>query len=438
MTVDESIPKQRFVLPNPNIDTSSLRVRVQSSSTDSTLEVFTLSDDITEVKATSPVYFLQEVEDGLYELYFGNGVVGKKVRHGNIIIIDYQISKGPLANNGRFFVPATAVGGYPASRVVVTPLTVSYGGLDAETTEQIKFAAPKNFEAQNRAVTIEDYKTVLQRDYPNLESIAVWGGESEVPPQYGKVYVSLKPMKGFVVTEAVKRTITKDILKRRNLVSVIPEVKDPDYIYLLVDCKVKYNPAVTFKSLGDIQGIVFDSITAFGNVELGKFDRVLKYSRMLSAIDSADTSISSNLTSIRLQKRFKPRLDAKTNYSFNMNNPVKPLTFVSSSFIVVHDNFLYTAGDTHRVEDDGLGNLYLIKSAIGSPDSVVKKAGTINYATGQIELQELMPYDLISADFISLTMTPQENDVTPLRNTILIILPSDITVSVSASATPQV
>lgn len=430
--VDLRVPKQRFLLPDNRIDTSTLTVRVQKSVSNNMTEVFTLADDITEVKKDSKVYFLQEVEEGKFEVYFGDGIIGRALQDGNIVILDYIVTSADAANGANAFFPVTQVANIGAQFITVSTVTVAHSGAAPETTDQIRFAAPKNWEAQNRAVTVQDYKTLIAKDYPVLDSVAVWGGEDHVPPQYGKVFLSLKPVEGFVVTEEAKQYIIRDVLKRRNIVSVIPEVMDPDYTYLLVNCKVRYRPAETDKNQGEITNITYEAIRSYNKDELGRFDRMLKYSRLLNTIDVADTSISNNLTTLKMRKRFRPRLMATTNYSFDLHNPIRKFSFYSSQFVVAQDPLVqYNEGDIHYLEDDGSGTIWIVRIVKGLPNERMKKAGTINYATGEILIRELNPFLLVEegALDIDIFMTPEENDIVPKRNNILTILDSDITVN---------
>jgi hypothetical protein len=429
--VDKSLPSQRFVLPNASIDTRALTVRVQRSSTDTTLDSYVLASNLLELKSDTKAYFLQEVEDQKYEITFGDGIIGNALVDGNIVIVDYVLSKGPVANGAASFMPAAPLAGYPANLTTVTTLVPAAGGLYGETTDQIRFAAPKNYEAQGRAVTVSDYKLLITQDYTNVDSVAVWGGEDSVPPQYGKVFISIKPVKGFVITENAKALVVENIVRKRNVVSVIPEFIDPDYTFITVNCRVRYNPSNTFKTDGDIQTGAYSAIITYSTLELDKFDRELRYSRLLTAIDNSDASITNNLTTIQMKKTFKPRYDVATNYDFDFHNPVLEGSVSSSTCVVVHDPLLlspYTDGKTYTILDDRLGNLLLYEHGIGIPDVSVRKVGTINYTTGQVHLDQFMPYVGDETNTVSLIMTPKENDVLPLRNNILFIKPEDVSV----------
>ena len=435
--VDMSIPNQRFVLPNPNIDTTTLTVQVQASGSNTTTQAFYLATDLLQITATSPVYFLQEVENEQFEIYFGDGIIGQALLDGNVIQVTYILSDGSAANGATTFVPTSVVAGYQKYLTTTTTLANAAGGQDIETTDEIKFAAPKNYEAQGRAVTVSDYTVLLQNNYTNLDSVAVWGGEDMTPPQYGKVYISIKPINGYVTTETTKALIVSKILRQINIVSVIPEVIDPVYIFIIVNCVVKYNPSATTNTEGGIAAEAYNAIVAYAQSNLDKFNLELRYSKMLAAIDASDPSITNNLTTIQMKSVFQPQLDVVANYQFSMNNPIAPGTLTSTSFVTVNDPFLsiaYVNGNTYTFGDDGKGNVTMIQNGIGIPSAVVRAlCGTVNYTTGAILLQEIIPDAADVNGNISLIMTPALNDIIPLQNNILYINPADITVTVIAN-----
>jgi hypothetical protein len=437
ITVSSNIPNQRFLLPNSSVDTSTITVRVQQSQSNTTLTTFVLADNLLELKNNTNAYFLQEVENQQFEIKFGDGVIGSALVDGNIVIVDYVVSDGPLANGANSFTALTPVAGYPQQITNIVTLVAAAGGLDAETTDQIRFSAPKNYEAQRRAVTTADYVLAITEAYSNADSVAVWGGEENVPPQYGKVFVSIKPVKGFVITEEAKALVLQNLIRPYNIVSVIPEFIDPDYTFIIVNCTVKYNPANTFKTEGDIGSATYSAITSYAASNLDKFDLEFRYSKLLSAIDNSDTSITNNLTTIRLKKIFAPTMELIQNYELNFYNPVVPGTLSSSNFIVVHDPLLlvpYVNGNTYSLVDSN-GTIQLIQHGIGSPDAVVRKScGTVNYKTGRITLQEFIPYQADANGDILIYMNAQQNDIIPVRNNILFIDPADVFITVLANA----
>lgn len=433
-TVDSTIIGQRFLLPNPSVDTSVLTVRIQTSSTNTILTTFVLADNLLELKGNTNAYFLQEAENQQFEVKFGDGIIGSALIDGNIVVIDYIVSSGDLANGSSLFTPTFPLSGYNLNRTTITTLVPAAGGLPIETIDQIKFSAPKNFEAQGRAVTASDYILHISEQYTNADSVTVWGGEDNIPPQYGKVFISIKPVLGFVVTETAKSLVVQDIVRKINVISVIPEFIDPDYTFIIINCKVKYNPSNTFKTDGDINSGAYNAIVNYAQLALDKFDLEFRYSKLLSAIDDSDASITNNLTTIQMKKIFSPAFEVVTNYDFDVNNGILPGSLSSSSFVVVHDPLLltpYTNGKTYTFQDDRItGNIQLVEHGIGIPDSVVRICGSINYATGHISLKEFIPFQADADGEISLIMTPQENDIIPVRNNILFIKPEDIFVTV--------
>jgi len=437
-TVNSQAVNQRFVLPSSKIDTRAITVRVQTSTSNTTLTTYVLADNLLELKSDTKAYFLQEVEDQKYEVKFGDGIICQKLTDGNVVVVDYIISDGPNPNGALSFTPNVPVAGYPVRAVSVTTLVPAAGGLEAETTEEIRFAAPKNYEAQGRAVTAKDYITTVQQQYTNADSVAVWGGEENIPPQYGKVFVSIKPVEGYVITEEAKALVLQNIIRKRNVVSVIPEFLDPDYTFLIVNSTVKYNPANTFKTEGDIRTTAYDAIVTYSTENLDKFDLEFRYSKLLSAIDNSETSITNNLSTITMKKVLLPTSDLIANYQLDYYNAVKPGTLVSSSFVTVHDPKLlvpYQNGCTYTLQDDSNGIIQMVQHRIGTPNAVVRDCGTVDYTTGRIILQEFMPYYLDGTDGnISVTMSPSENDIIPVRNNILYIRPEDIFVTVLANA----
>lgn len=438
-TVDLQNSNQRFVIPNSNVDTTTLTVRVQASSTNTAVTVFNLADDVNGIDNTSNVYFLQETEDGQYEVYFGDGVIGSALADQNIVILQYIACNADTPNGATTFTAVSAVGGF--TNVSVTTTDNAFGGEERQSTDSIKFEAPKNYQAQNRAVTAQDYATILKRDYPNADSLAIWGGEDNDPPTYGKVFISLKPKSGFVITEATKQAIITDILKPMNVVTVIPEIIDPDYIFVEVNSVVKFDTAKTTLTGDAIKALVLNTINNYNDTDISKFDSYFRFSVLSRDIDNTETSITNNLTTIKAQKRFVPTLDVFQNItlSFNTNNAITPGTITSSKFVVTQDNTYsqaFQAGDVFGFDDDGIGNVRVYKQS-GSTKVVVKPiAGSINYATGTISITNFLPHSVVDpSGIIKVSAVPVSNDVITVRNNIIVIDPIDVTVTMFANPT---
>jgi hypothetical protein len=432
-TVDSTIPNQKFILPSAFVDTSTLTVQIQKSITDPSTDTYTLADNFLQVTSTTQAYFLQETENGCFEVYFGDGIVGRDVNDGNVVLLNYVICHGPTANGASTFTPSQPLGGYSLTNTRVTTVIPASGGADPEDVEKIRFNAPKAFETQGRAVTAADYNLLIKTQYKNADSVIVWGGETEDPPQYGKVFISIKPVNGFVITEAEKTLVLADIISSRNIVSVIPQFVDPDYTYLEVSSTVRYIASNTTKTIGNIQTLAYNAIVNYATSELDQFYNGFKYSRLLAAIDNCDLSVTNNLTTIRMKKIFKPTLNAVQSYTFNMNAAVTPGSFSSTSFITISDpllNLPYVAGNTYRIVDDASGNLNMIQSSIGNPDRIARPCGRIDYKTGVFTIATIMPAIVDANGQISVSMTTSDNKIEPIRNNILFINPSDIKLTV--------
>jgi hypothetical protein len=434
--VDSFLLNQRFLLPSAMVDTSTLIVQVQNSLTDQTLTTFTLADNFLQITATTNAFFLQESENGAFEVLFGDGVVGAKPSDGNLISLSYIITHGPDGNGAKFFVPSQQLSDrYTLANTRVSTIVPAAGGAISESIDSIRFNAPKNFETQGRAVTANDYELLVKNLYTNCDSVVVWGGETMSPPQWGKVFVSIKPIDGFVITDSAKQLVLTNIINQRNMVSIIPQFVDPDYTYIIVTSVVKYIPSSTTKTMGSIQALAYNAILSFSVSDLDKFFSGFKYSKLVAAIDACDQSVSNNITSIQMKKVFSPLLNVVQTTTFFMNSMIAPGTITSSSFVSATDplmNFPYSTGSTYAIEDDGAGNLLMTQSAIGIPKRVVRNCGTVDYTSGTVTITAIIPSSADVNGKISITMTPATNDISPLMNNLLFINPSDVLVTALA------
>ena len=319
-TVNSSNLEQQFIIPSAAVDTTTLVVSVQASSSDITTETYTLNTDYATLTPTAQTYFLQEIEDGQYEVYFGDGVTGKKPIDGNIVILDYVVTNGTLADGAKAFTAASTIGGYSDIAVTTTGSNSSGGG-DAETVDSIKFNAPLKYATQGRAVTPDDYKAIVPSVYTNIKSIQCWGGEDNDPPIYGKVYIAIRPNTGTSLTTTTKNSITTS-LKNYNVASIVPEIVDAEILYLVLGVTAKYNSTVTEKSKSDIKALVETTVSSFNTNNLQKFDSVFRHSNLLRNIDETDTSILSSTATMKLKRVVSPTLNAITKYTVSFNNTV--------------------------------------------------------------------------------------------------------------------
>jgi len=426
---------QKFILPNANTDTDTLSVTVQVSSSDTDSTVYTLANDITTINSTSTIYFLDEIEDGRYEIQFGDGVLGKNLANGNIVILSSLICDANTTNGAKSFSVVSEVGGYSNVKVVTT--STAEGGAEAADVEEIKFNAPKNYEAQNRCVTIFDYVTMIKKDYSGADAVVAWGGEDADPPVYGKVYVAIKPTSGTILSDSSKTLIKDTILNKRNIVGVTPEIVDPDYMYLKVTSTVKYDSGMTTNSASVLKSTVSTAVTDFGDTNLKSFDKSFRYSNLTQVIDEAEVSVKSNQTSIIIKRYLYPLLGSSAAYTLPFSNQIyhPANTFwgaVTSSEFSYNDSVDALWTGCKLQDSDGVVQVYRTS---GEARIVVdNNVGTITYLSGKMELKSFNPVSIGSAttgntEPMEVFVTPASADILPLREQIILIESGDITIT---------
>ena len=418
-TVNSSNLEQQFIIPSANVDTNTLKVRVQNSSSDITTTTYTLNTDYTNLTSTSTKYFLQEVEDGRFEVYFGDGVSGQKPVDGNIVILDYVVTNGSDADGASAFTAASTIGGY--SNITVTTISSASGGGLSESVDSIKFNAPLKFAAQTRAVTPDDYKTIVPSIYTNIKSLSVWGGEDNDPAVYGQVYISIKPNTGTTLTTTTKNSIVNS-LKAFNVASITPVIVDPITLLLDLTTTVKYNSTISEKTNTDIRALVETAISTFNTNNLQKFDSVFRHSNLLKAIDDADQAILSSTVAVKLKRKITPTLNASTKYTINFNNAGYHPSENHSQTVLESSGF-FLAGNTNEqyIDDNGSGIVRTFYLLGGTTKTITNaSAGTINYNTGEVVLTSLNVTSVENADgTIDITLKPDSNDIIPVRNQVI-------------------
>ena len=435
-TADTTDVDQRFLINSANADTTTLTVQVQNSSTDTTTNTYTKATSITELDSDSKVYFLQESEDGKFEVYFGDGVVGKAIENGNIIILKYVVTNKTAANGASSFSLSGNIGGN--TNVTITVNSNAANGSEAETKESIKFKAPKSYAAQDRAVTVNDYKIKVEELYANASSVSAWGGEDNDTPFYGRVYIAIKAASGSTLTDTTKDDLVTQ-LKKFSVASVTPVIVDPETTSVLLTSNIKFDEKQTTKTSAEIKTLVTNAVTNYNTSTLQKFDSVLRYSKLLETIDDADTSILSNITTLKLRKSFTPTLSSSTNYTVNFSNALyNPHSghntsaggiLSSTGFKVANDSNVYF------FDDDGQGNVrryYLIGSVRTYVDNT---AGTITYSSGSVAINALTIASIenirgSASSVIELTVTPNSNDIVPVRAPVVDIAVANSTFTV--------
>lgn len=428
----------RYVINTLNVETDSLEVYVKSSIYSTETEYYNLISDLVVLNPTTPIFYLFETTDRKYEVRFGDGVLGKKPVAGNIVNIMFQTSNGSMANSISDFVLSgvllsSANTSFTDSDIEFTSIEKSYGGSEEEGVDSIRINALNNFRTQGRAVTADDYKFFLERDYPLADSISVWGGQDNKPyPIYGKVFISFKPKDGFYLTNTAKTQILEDIIKSKNILSVIPEIIDPDYTFLEIIASVKYNSTKTLYSASELGTLIKSAIIDYNNFTLTKFGTRFNYSKFTTLIDDVDSSINGNLTKVLIKKNLTPTLNRSLNYTIDFQNEVRRGTLYSKAgFYATNNSSLNYPSVELYLDDDSLGFVRVYKySTSGDKQYLNTKAGTVDYINGIVVLSSFMPSSTMKLDnSIDLVVEPMEYDVSSERNNILTILENDIIVN---------
>ena len=424
-TVDETDVDQKFIIPSSNADTSTLKVIVQNSATDTSSNTYTLSSGFSGVGSDSKVYFIQESTDGKFEVYFGDGVTGKKLENGNVVILEYIVTNKTSSNGAKTFALQGSVGGF--TNVSITTNSVSQGGADSEDNESVKFNAPLNFAAQDRAVTTTDYETLVKGIYPNALSVSAWGGEDDETPRYGIVKIAIKPGSGSTLTDQTKLDIVNG-LKPFNVASVKPEIVDPETTSVLLTTNAKYDAKATTKSKDTLKSDIISTITNYNTGTLQKFDSVFRHSKLTGLIDDTDASILSNVTTLKIRKSFTPSISSSAAYNVYFRNALyNPHSGHNSAMggILSSTGFKVTGSDAEQfLDDDGQGNVRRFFLVSGVKTYANNTQGTIDYATGQVTLNSLNIASIsnirgAASTVVEITVVPASNDVVPVRDQIV-------------------
>jgi len=410
----------KYVLPNKNVDTSSISVRIQESSSNLANTVFTEATNIREVNSSSTVYYLQETADQQYELYFSTGALGKPLKNNQIVIVDYRVCNGNETNGANTFTIDTLniTPNYTSASILVN--SVARGGHPIETVDSIKFNAPRNFEVQNRAVVNNDYQRILLNENTDLQSVTSFGGEQAEPAVFGKVFIAIKPFQEQFTTALRKQEIRETILDRTPL-GIDPVIIDPEYIFIIPIVTTFYDALKTTLTASSTTASIRAAIDSFDEKNLERFGNKLRFSRFVRALDNTDDGILNNSVSINIQKRFVPNTQVAEKVTLRFNNAITPNTMSSTRFTFNgFDAFL---------DDDGLGNVNIFRfNADKQKVNIVTAIGSINYNTGLVEIERFNPsaYDGIE---IKVSVKPVSLDVTPVREQILIMRGSDSTIT---------
>jgi len=439
-TVDSSDPDQRFVINSARADTSTLKVKVQNSISDTTTATYNLATSITGLDDSSRVYFIQEVEDNKFEIYFGDGIVGKSLDDGNIVILEYIVTNKTEANNASTFTLSGTIGGF--SDVTITTNSAAQGGSEGQSKESIRFNAPLQYSAQDRAVTTSDYETKVLELYPNAQSVSAWGGEDDETPVYGVVKIAIKAASGSTLTDTTKQSIITQ-LKRFNVASVRPEIIDPETTTILLTSNVKYDEKSTTKTADTLKSEIITALNNYTTNNLEKFDKVFRYSKIVELIDDTDSSILSNITTIKMRKTLTPLLNTSARYDIYFRNSIynPHPEHKSAQGGVLETSGFKISGDTNNrvyyLDDDGNGNIRRYYLTGSTRNYVNNTQGTISYSTGQITVSSLSISSVenirgASSSVIEFTTQPNSNDIIPVRDQIIEIDVGNSSITVEA------
>ena len=417
--------QSRYTISNIDCDISTLTVDVLANINSTVTTKFKKVTDILTVTSTDNVYFIKEIENGLYEIQFGNDRIGKSVNNGNVIRLSYFVTSKSNANGARIFNSESL-----SNSVISTKLS-SRGGAEAETIDEVKHNAPRFYSASNRAVTNEDYRAVIINNFPNVKAIQVWGGDEDIPPVYGKVFISIAPKDNVVLTDAEKVIIKEDILKSKKVVTITPEFVDPTYLNIALKTTIYYNPNVTTQTANTLVTQVKNNILKYNDTDLRLFDSIFRFSKLMNIIDSTDQSITSNISSFTISRRLLPKFNIIANYNFHIDNPIYSAGVPENA---VTSNGFYVYGDSkiQYIRDDGYGNLQ--RYYLDSNNNIVvvnSNQGTVTYSNGEINLVSLNITRLAQAELI-FTLKLQSNDIISIREHIVRIEPLQLVVSAIA------
>jgi hypothetical protein len=441
-----------FEIPSSTIDKNILKVFVLKSNADRTGfdTIWQENTNYIELDPTSKVYFINENYRGRYEVSFGDGILGQKPEKGNVIVINYFETDGFAANgigsNDTADSPAFTFSGIGGDdfNSMVSVVTFAINGAGKESDLSVKYTAPKYYQAQDRAVTLNDYESIVIREVESVSSVRVWGGEDNDPPTYGKVYLSVIPKNGFVFSDAQKQHVVQNVLSNKNLVTVDVEIVDPDFTYIIINANVVYDSRTSSQSESAIKNLVRNAIASYSLTNLGKFNTNFRYSILSRLIDLSTASVVSNRIDTKVAKRLVPLSGANNytlSYSAEFYHPYDGYQSVISSSIFSHKDSENVVRDCF-LEDDGFGNVSMFTTTNGTKTLVKKNIGTVDYSMGKIILVDFAPTSTGSKLYIEIMATPdQKNDIAAQRNQVLFIdplSPNQINITMRDAATRKV
>jgi hypothetical protein len=447
--VDSSDLDQRFILNDPRCDTTTLTVKVQTSASDTATTTYTKATDISQLSRSSTVYFLQEIEAGRFEVYFGDGVVSQSISDGNIVELSYVVTNKTLANGASSFSSAGTID--TVTDITLTTVANASGGTEGESLQSIKLNAPLDFAAQGRAVTTEDYRLYAKKLFPNAQTVSVWGGEDgsyntssgvSATAEYGKVFISIKSTTGENLTTTQKDQLIKD-LEPYKVASITPVIVDPETTSLILGITFSYDSSATTRTATDLGSLIGITLQSYNTTELNTFNAPFRHSQLTGLIDDTDNSILMNTTTVTMAKLFTPTTTGSTSYTINFNNAFYNPVSGYQNTIIASTGFYINGGTTeYFFDDDGSGNLRIYSIAVGVRTYYSSTAGTVDYINGLIIINGILissvsNIDGVTSTQVRITALSDSNDVIPVRNQLLEIDFANTTISsrVDAAAT---
>ena len=434
-TVDVNDVDQKFLLSDARSDTTTLTVKVQNSASDTTTTTYTRAKDITQLSTSSTVYYLQETDSGLFEVYFGDGTVSAALSDGNIVILQYVVTNKTAANGASSFSSPSSID--DVTGVTTTTVANASGGSEAETIQSIKLNAPLDYATQGRCVTVDDYKTYTKKLFANTQAVSVWGGEDgsydtstgvSSNPEYGKVFISIKSTTGENLTSVQKSNLVTAFAPYK-VASITPVVVDPETTFLILNVNFNYDSTATTSTKDELASLISTTISNYNSSDLQEFNSSFRHSKLTGLIDDTDTAILNNTTTVTMGKFFTP-FASNSSYTISFNNAFyNPYTgYNTSAGGVIASTGFYLDNDTtteYFFDDDGSGNLRIYSLSTGQVRTYLNSAaGTVDYSNGTISTTSLLisavsDVDGASSTKIRVTAIPKSNDIVPVRNQIL-------------------
>jgi hypothetical protein len=423
-------PDEKFELSDPDIDTSTLLVQVQESNSDTTTATYNQTIDTSNVKSTSEVFFLEMNPTEKYEIFFGDDIIGKKLSSGNILKVKYLKSSGALVNTADTAAIQFTSSGIGGGSTSITTVSNPTGARNADNLVDIKFKAPRVNAARNRAVTAADYKSLIEANFTDAESVVVYGGEDNIPQKFGKVIISLKPFDGFTISQSTKDSIISSILANKKVMAIQPEFIDPEFIFVNLIVNVSFDNTATTSSKADVTSSITNTVDNYFATSLQNFNKDFQKSLLIKNIMDSDTSIRTVIILIKLQKRTNLTLGSVNTFTgddlFDFQSKIQPGTVSSSRFFSLISNTttlvnITDVPDTSPPDNNGTGTLVLRNSSTN--EIVNNNKGNVNYSTGEVSISDITPTALPNnvTDFrITASVQEVDHNIKAQRNRILV------------------